>query len=586
MKFTKIKVGIAALLLFSTAGVSDVAAAKAKVPGKPTIVRIDSTKVSSKYVKMTFTIELPSANGAPILGTTISTSGTNLKCTIKKSNRSCSIARVRINGYYRWTAQSRNKVGFGAKSARLNISTNVGRWLRPGYTPNGTKYPALVSRTTNTRVLQDAQRNNQVQKWSKFQAIKPSGITAASVRAASLPSTNTPTVTFLTSGVVGLALPASGASGSGLLAVNRDGSTVDAVLSSTGQTSIRDFYAAPNNKFYVVFMSARPLYNGGPNCILAEVDADSGNPVCVDSQITSVTTTYGMYGTGSANSPIQFDRQGNIYYVGTLAPGQSPGPMMATLRKSVNGVVTSLISDNVQIRDFVVLDDGNVLMAGTTTSTQTSWVRRVSPDGSLSNVSASTSSMFLRKFADGNVYMGFQGPSMNGVRRYLASSQTMDPKSWIGGYDNNDSYFSTRALCTDRASYNSNVGLCTSSGSVISAAFNVGNSSTVVVAGWRSAGGTTLVEYFPTVTPLSVSVRNITLASMVGNKLIIAGTTEAGVNTLSVLDLTTYQETVLIDSSNEVEVYNMSYIAATNKVMFNGLKFSNNSFVVGEFDLP
>jgi hypothetical protein len=371
------------------------------------------------------------------------------------------------------------------------------------------------------------------------------------------------------------------------LAVNRDGSTVDAVLSSTGQTSIRDFYAAPNNKFYVVFTSARSLYNGGPNCILAEVDADSGNPVCVDSQITSVTTSYGLYGASSANGAIQFDRQGNIYYVGTVASSGQPGPIMATLRKSVNGVVTSLVSDNVQIRDFVVLDDGNVLMSGSTTSTQTSWVRRVSPDGSLSNVSASTSSMFLRKFADGNVYMGFQGPSMSGVRRYLSSSQAMDPKSWIAGYDNNDSYFSTRALCSDRTTANANVGLCTSGGgAVISAAFNVGNSSTVVVAGWRGSGGTTLVEYFPTVTPLSVSVRNVTLASMVGNKLIIAGTTEAGVNTLSVLDLTTYQETVLIDSSNEVEVYNMSYIAATNKVMFNGLKFSNNSFVVGEFDLP
>ena len=576
-------IGLAALIAAGGSGAHQVSAAKPKAPGKPTIVLVETKRVNAKYMKMTFTVELPSANGSPILSTTVSSDG-NLKCTMKKSARTCTIARVRSNMYYRWSAQSRNKVGAGARSSRLNMNTSVGRWLRPGYTPTGIKYPAPVSRTANTRVLQGSGS-----KWSKFQAIKASGVTAAAVRSASLPSATVPTVTFLTSGVVGLALPSTGPTGSGLLAVNRDGTTVDAILSSTGPTSVRDFYAAPNNKFYVVFNTARSLYDGGPNCILAEVDADSGNPVCVDSQITSVTTSYGLYGAASANSPIQFDQQGNIYYVGVVASsGQNPGPMMATLRKSVNGVVTSLVSDNAQIRDFVVLDDGNVLMSGTTTSTQTSWVRRVAPDGALSNVSASSQSSFLRKFADGNVYMGFQGVGQGGVYRYLAASRAMDPKPWISAdyTTNSEGYFSIRSLCSERSNINAYIGFCTMSGAVISAAFNVGNSSTVVVAGWRSGGGTTLVEYFPTVSPLSVSVKNITLATKVGQKLIIAGTTGAGVNTLSVLDLITYQETVLIDSSNEVEIYNMSYIPATNKVMFNGLKFSNNSFVVGEVDMP
>jgi hypothetical protein len=58
------------------------------------------------------------------------------------------------------------------------------------------------------------------------------------------------------------------------------------------------------------------------------------------------------------------------------------------------------------------------------------------------------------------------------------------------------------------------------------------------------------------------------------------------VNTLVVLDLDTFQETILIDSTNEVEIYNMSYITATNKIMFNGLRFSDNTLVVGEVDMP
>ena len=102
----------------------------------------------------------------------------------------------------------------------------------------------------------------------------------------------------------------------------------------------------------------------------------------------------------------------------------------------------------------------------------------------------------------------------------------------------------------------------------------------------RGGQGTTLMQYYPTVDPVLTSVRNVTLAQMVGRKLLLAGTTAESVNTLAVLDLDTYQETVLIDATNEVEIYNLSYIAATNKIMFNGLRFADNTFVVGEVDMP
>ena len=590
MKFARIKIGVAALVFVATTGVSQVSAAKPKVPGKPVIVSVQATRIDARYSKLTFIIEVPSANGSPIISTTISTSS-GPKCTIKRNARTCSISRVRSNAWYQWTAQSRNKVGVSARSSRVNLLSRPGRWLRSGYTPEGTKYPAPASRTTSTRVLQDAKTNSLVQRWSKFQAIRQSGVTAASVRAAAAPSTNPPTVTFLTSGVVGLALPSSGAAGSGLLAVNRDGSTVDAVLSSTGNTSIRDFYAAPNNKFYVVFTSPRPLYNGGPNCILAEVDADSGNPVCVDSQITSVSTTYGVFGPfgGTAtNNPIQFDRSGNIYYVGTVPyTGSVPGPAMTTLRRSANGTLTSLVTENSQIRDFLVLEDGNVLVSGMTTSTQTSWVRRISPSGALTNISSNSQSSFLRRFADGNVYMSFQGMQTS-VRRYLTASGAMDPLAWISpNYGNDtDTHFSTQTLCNSQSSSKLYLGFCSMGGATIATSFNLGTTATFVVAGQRSIGGTNLFQYWPTVAPVSVSVRNITLATMVGSKLILAGTTAEGVNTMSVLDLTSFQETVLIDASNEIEIYNLSYIAATNKIMFNGLRFADNTFVVGEVDMP
>ena len=570
-------------MAFTSVGATTVSAAKAKAPGRAIIVRIISTKQTRSLSKVTITVELPPANGSPIIETVVS--GNGRKCVIKKNARSCTVYRVESNVGFPWTAQSRNKVGKGRVSSRVDFMVRNGRWLRSGYTPKGLKYPARVVNTASSRVLQ---QGSGVQKWSKFQAIRQSGITAASVRIASLPQTNPPTITFRTSGVIGLALPTSNSTGSGLLAVNRDGTVIDAVQSGTA--SIRDFYSAPNNKFYVVFSIARPLYTGGPNCVLAEVDADSGNPVCVDSQISSVTTMLGMngfYGMSGGNSPIQFDNAGNIYYVGFVTPSaNTPIGGMVTLRKNVNGTVSNLISDNVTIRDFVVLGDGTVILSGTTTSTQTSWVRKISPSGSLSNLSATNPSTFLKKFADGNVYLGFNNSSSTGVRRYLTSTGALDSKWWISGFDFINSHFQTASVCNGSSGYQKYPGYCGSQGSFLSTSFNIGNSSTVVVAGLRGQNGTTLMQYYPTVEPLSTSIKNVTLAQMVGNKLILAGSTDDNVNSLVVFDLATYQETVLVDASNEVEVYNMSYIAATNKIMFNGLRFSDNTFVVGEVDMP
>ena len=584
-KIACVAVGI--VMACTSVGATTVSAAKAKAPGRATIVRIISTKQTRSLSKVTITVELPPANGSPIIETVVS--GNGRKCVIKKNARSCTVYRVENNIGFPWTAQSRNKVGKGRVSSRVNFLVNNRRWLRTGYTPAGVKYPPSVTRTSGSRILQ--QGNVRVQKWSKFQPIKQSGIIAASVRAASLPRTNPSLITFQTAGVVGLALPSSGGSGSGLLAVNRDGTVIDAVQS--GSASIRDFYVAPNNKFYVVFNSARPLYTGGPNCLLAEVDADSGNPVCVDSALVSVSISLGSVVASSSpvgNSPIQFDSSGGIYYVGqvpTSLPGMTAN--LITLRKSLNGVVTNLINDYVNIYDYVVLSDDSVLISGMTTSTQTFWVRRISKTGAISTVVSNAQVSFMRKFADGNVYLGMSSGQNSGVRKFDVSTRTLDPKWWIGRpytSDSSNSYFSQQSVCNSTGNASRYSGFCSSSSAYITGLFNLGSSSTFVIAGMRGSMGTTLMQYYPTVDPVLTSVKNVTLAQMVGRKLILAGSTTDSVNTLVVLDLDTFQETILIDSTNEVEIYNMSYITATNKVMFNGLRFSDNTLVVGEVDMP
>jgi hypothetical protein len=44
-------------------------------------------------------------------------------------------------------------------------------------------------------------------------------------------------------------------------------------------------------------------------------------------------------------------------------------------------------------------------------------------------------------------------------------------------------------------------------------------------------------------------------------------------------------ETTLIPTSSEIEIYHMTYNAATNKMMFDGLRFSDNKYVFGQVDL-
>ena len=56
-------------------------------------------------------------------------------------------------------------------------------------------------------------------------------------------------------------------------------------------------------------------------------------------------------------------------------------------------------------------------------------------------------------------------------------------------------------------------------------------------------------------------------------------------NILCLYDTQTFQETILLDASNEIEIYNLGYVASTNKVMFNGLSFANGQYVVGNISL-
>jgi len=44
-------------------------------------------------------------------------------------------------------------------------------------------------------------------------------------------------------------------------------------------------------------------------------------------------------------------------------------------------------------------------------------------------------------------------------------------------------------------------------------------------------------------------------------------------------------ERELIGPDNEIEIYHLNYVADGNKILFDGLRFSDNQYVIGEYDL-
>jgi len=567
---------------------------KGRVPGKPKVLVVEGIFRSRNFVDVRVTIKLPSVSSRNrITGSEVSLG--KRKCKIRRSGTSCTIKKVRHSIVSEnITARSKTSAGFGKSSARVRFMPTTTRWIRSGYSSTGVRFPRQSRATSNTRVLP----NSSNERWAKFQAFGNPSVSARSASRVSSSSSNQATISFVTDGVIGLALPNGNImqSGSGLYAVRSDGTTIDAVRNGSAQ--IRDFYTAPNNRFYVVFNGPTEIVAGSPLCVLAEVDEFSGNPRCVDEKLSSVNSDSisGSRWSTHLNPSIQFDELGNIYYSGNVyvndgvcyQSGQCPSMSWPQkLRKSTSTGVRDLMSDYVQNSDYMVLGDGTVLISGVTSTTQVAWTRRISTSGVVSSIVPTQGATFLKRFADGNVYFGIS----SSVKRYITSTATLDPKDWLSsmymaGNGSESPYFSTSSFCgTDIALWGS---ICQGGVSTIKYSFNIANSRTFVVNGSLGGSGMSskLVQYFPTPERTNISLANITVAAQAGDKIVLAGTNAQGVNSLVVYDPLTFQETVLIDASNEIEVYSMSYVRSTGKLMFNGLVFATNRYVMGEVTIP
>jgi hypothetical protein len=418
--------------------------------------------------------------------------------------------------------------------------------------------------------------STQQAKWTDFQALQSS----PTVQSMSLNNRLVPMVagsmTFRTTNVVGLALPDAVSPGtSGLLAVSAAGIATDALTSGTA--TISKFFTAPNGKYYVLFNGTAELVPGGPQCLLAEVEQSTGIPTCIDGTMSSITwSSAGNF----RNPPIQFDDSGSVYYQGTTNSGST------VLRKWSSGSGVDLINQNIYINDFLVLGDGTTILSGTTISSNLSWVRKIAVGGGITTL-ANINAHSISKFVDGNVYIGLWGGTTFGVKRYLTQSGQLDSKYWISGNTNGidrETYFNAETLCANEER-SIMAGFCGNYGTNLIGAFSVLGQKNFVIAGWYGQSGTVLMQFYPTVERSNSIVNSVSIAQQYLTTIVMAGTDANGTNLLTLYDTGSKQETILVDQSNEIEIYNMTYVSATNKIMFNGLRFSDNRQVVGEIDL-
>jgi hypothetical protein len=555
---------------------------KAK-PSKPAVQSIRASAKSSKgTVDVSVSFSIANTNvKSPILQSQVKV-GTKI-CTANRRASKCTVKAVAVGKkIYKVLVRAKNRNGFGAWSSSISFTAKPGSiWSKVG---NST--PSTVATTPSAAATGPASRTDlskaNVLGISTVKLAKVGGISSSNVQSTRVRKFSVGDVLFKTSGIVAYAqADLSSQSGSKLLAISTTGAVSDAI--SSGTAVVKDFYSAPNGNVYIVFESKVELTTGGTTCLLAVVDVSTGVPTCVDSTLDSVSWGLG-YNTDTGNSPIQLDASGAVYFAGRV--GSS-----SVLRKAQNGAITDLINDNVTLQDFIVQSDGTVIVAGYTTSSQVRWLRRISAAGGLKNLTIGTV-FSLWRFADGKVYAGLWGDPNFGWKRYSTDLDALEDKYWISGNINGvsrDAYFKLDSLdsIADCSGTNGskNTSFCGWYGGMVNPVFNVLGQKTFGVAG--STGQVRqLWQYFPTVEKTNVTaISSVTLAQQVITTIILSGTSSTGSNILSLYDTSSKQETVVMDGSNEVEIYSMSYSQKKNAVMFAGLRFSDNKYVVGEVSL-
>jgi hypothetical protein len=350
---------------------------------------------------------------------------------------------------------------------------------------------------------------------------------------------------------------------------------------SSGSANISKFLIAPNDKLYVLFNARTNLQDTtlSGNCLLAEVDVNSGSPNCIDAQVSSI-----RWLDANNNPSIQFDSSGAIYYLAY------DSDYKLSLRKFSGGVSTDLINDNISVEDFLVAPDGGVIIYGGTTSSGQRWIRKIRNSGGLRTIKnivpCNTWFNFMRVFPDNKVYFGIDDCSPSGVYRMDQSGESLEAQPWMG-YSKHWSAGNEIDLPTPVAfdcypPYTDPVlglQLPQGCGAMASQSFRTPDGKMFFMSQGK------IFKYYPSVEKSSTTVSKVIVALGVPGYLILAGLNSLEQNVLTLFNTSDNSEIQLLGPDNEIEIYNLNYLASSNKIMFDGLRFSDNKYVIGQYDL-
>ena len=92
------------------------------------------------------------------------------------------------------------------------------------------------------------------------------------------------------------------------------------------------------------------------------------------------------------------------------------------------------------------------------------------------------------------------------------------------------------------------------------------------------------MRYYPDVQVGTTAVQRIFAAQSVGSDLVLSGLDSNGKNITNFYDTATGLEAPVFGPANEIEIYHLTYVPETHKMLFDGLRFSDNKYVLGEID--
>ena len=364
----------------------------------------------------------------------------------------------------------------------------------------------------------------------------------------------------------------------GLMAILANGALRDAVAS--GSAVITKVAVAPNGVVVVVFRDGVDLSDASPNrisssigdgCRLVTIVRATGIPTCIDPTLRS-------FSSPSSGEAIQFDGGGGIYYM-----GQVSGSMYPLLRRFKAGVVTDITNAQIVVGNYLVTTNGTVVLNGSTAATGATFSRRYSPSGGILSLGPPASiSGHFQLFADGNVYMSganIMAGANNGIARFLTTSDAMDPTLWIGSPATND----WSAYC---AGAGVGTGPCVGFGAA-GVIFGAQNAHAETSTGKDFIPGTNgIIQAFPTLAAYTTPIQTTSVMAASGTTLLLAGTTASGENLLVSFDTTTNTPTTIASrasANGEIEFYHVEP-ASDGTALFDGLRFSDNTYVIGRIN--